>query len=164
MPSLWHSLSVFQSFRGFDYSPGSCLFQQPVGTFHGFWFFQGGFWYCFCCCVWLLMGLLFSLRMDFSLFWGIWRRGWVNSRIHCGWVDCCLGLDKRWCCCCRFHLDSVPSDRGAMSSMNSVGPSVVFLYYFLIGFTCVLRSSVLVWSSLRPKINLCLVSSSVSSL
>ena len=131
--NVWESLVcdiVFQSFWGFDCSPRSCLLQRPGGTFHGFWFTQRGFWYCFCCCVRVLMGLLFARRIDFCVFGGTWRRGGVNCRIHCGSVDCCLRLNNRWWWCGRFHLDSVPSDRGAMRGTNSIGPSVVFLYDF----------------------------------
>ena len=62
------SLSVcdmnFQSFRGFDYSPISSLRQWTGGTFVRFRFFQGGFRHCFCCCDWLLRGLLFALWID----------------------------------------------------------------------------------------------------
>ena len=75
------------------------------------------------------MGLLFALRIDFCMFGGIWRRGGVNCRIHCGSVDYCLRLDNRWWWWCgRFHLDSVSLDRGSMRGTNSIGLSVVFLY------------------------------------
>ena len=127
MPSLWHGLSVFW---------GVWLFSQILSAAMACrkhpWVLvlSGGFWYCFCCCVRLLMGVLFALQMDIGLFWGICHSGWENCHIHWRWVDCCLRLDKRWWWCWRFQLDPVPSDCGAMRGMNSVRPSIVFLHHF----------------------------------